>query len=104
MSEVVDRVATGLGFTPRAVARTGQVSAALLFAVEGLGMTAIPENAVPLGWARHARRIGPGFFRELVAHSRRHPSQAAERYRDMLTALELPLLAESDLPEGAVRG
>ncbi|MGI5461144.1 LysR family transcriptional regulator [Streptomyces sp. CA-249302] len=103
MSEVVDRVTGHLGFTPRAVARTGQVSAALLFAVEGLGMTVAPENAVPLGWARHARRIGPGFYRELVAYSRKHPSQLADRYRDMLTSVELPLMAEGDLPVGAVR-
>ncbi|MFF4724142.1 LysR family transcriptional regulator [Streptomyces mirabilis] len=103
MSEVVDWVAAHLGFTPRAVAGTGQVAAALLFAVEGLGMTVAPQNAVPLGWARHARRIGSGFFRELVAYSRRHPSQLAERYRDMLTSLELPLTAQEDLPEDAVR-
>ncbi|MFD7323326.1 LysR family transcriptional regulator [Streptomyces sp. NPDC059875] len=103
MSQVVDWMAAHLGFTPRAVARTGQVSAALLFAVEGLGMTVAPENAVPLGWARHARRIGPGFYRELVSYSRKHPSQLAERYRDLLTSLELPLIAEGDLPEGAVR-
>ncbi|MFF7163748.1 hypothetical protein ACFZBP_20705 [Streptomyces sp. NPDC008086] len=35
--------------------------------------------------------------------SRDTPSQLAERYRDMLTSLELPLAAERDLPEGAVR-
>ena len=103
MSEVVTRMAEHFGFTPRAVARTGQVSAALLFAVEGLGMAMTPENAVPLGWSRHARRIGPGFFRELVVYSRKLPSQLAERYRDMLTSLELPLTAEQDLPEGALR-
>jgi DNA-binding transcriptional LysR family regulator len=103
MSEVVDWVASRLGFTPRPVARTGQVAAALLFAVEGLGLTVVPENAVPLRWARHARRIGPGFYRELVAYSRKHPSPLAERYRTMLTSLELPLIAGGDLPDGAVR-
>ncbi|MFD9592984.1 LysR family transcriptional regulator [Kitasatospora sp. NPDC059973] len=102
MSEVVDWVTARLGFTPRAVARTGQVSAALLFAVEGIGLTITPENAVPLRWAGHARRIGPGFFRELVAYSRNHPPQLAERYRDMLDSLELPLVPEGELPDGAV--
>ncbi|MFG3719238.1 LysR family transcriptional regulator substrate-binding protein [Streptomyces massasporeus] len=102
MSEVVDHLAGHFGFTPRAVARTGQVSAALLFAVEGIGVTVAPENAVPLHWSRHARRIGPGYFRELVVYSRKTASQVAERYRDMLTSLELPLAAERDLPEGAV--
>jgi hypothetical protein len=85
------------------VARTGQVSAALLFAVEGMGVAVAPENAVPLRWSRHARRIGTGHFRELVVFSRKLPSQLAERYRDMLTSLELPLTAEQDLPEGAIR-
>ncbi len=64
MSEVVDRLAGHFGFTPRAVARTGQVSAALLFAVGGIGVTVAPENAVPLRWSRHVRRIGSGYFRE----------------------------------------
>ncbi|WP_105967732.1 LysR family transcriptional regulator [Streptomyces geranii] len=103
MSEVVDRMATHCGFTPRAVARTGQVSAALLFAVEGIGLAVVPENAVPLRWAGHARSIGPGFYRELVTFSRKHPSQLAARYQDMLTSLELPLTAEQDLPPGAFR-
>jgi len=102
MSEVVDRLAGHFGFTPRAVARTGQVSAALLFAVEGIGVTVAPENAVPLRWSRHARRIGSGYFRELVVFSRKLPSQLAERYRDLLTSVELPLTARRDLPEGAV--
>ncbi|MFF7309062.1 hypothetical protein [Streptomyces sp. NPDC008137] len=62
-----------------------------------------PENAVPPRWSRHARRIGSGCFRELVVFSRKPTSQPAERYRDMLTSLELPLTAERDLPEGAVR-
>jgi hypothetical protein len=52
---VVDRLAAHFGFIPRAVARTGQVAAALQFAVEGIGVAVTPENAVPLHWARHAR-------------------------------------------------
>jgi DNA-binding transcriptional LysR family regulator len=103
MSEVVDRMAAHLGFSPRAVARTGQVSAALQFAVEGIGLAVAPENAVPLHWSRHTRRIGPGFYRELVLYSRKPPSQLAQRHWDMLTSLELPLTLERDLPTGAVR-
>ncbi|WP_328484223.1 hypothetical protein OHS71_40115 [Streptomyces sp. NBC_00377] len=103
MSEVVDRLAGHHGFAPRAVACTVQVSAALLFAVEGIGVKVTPENAVPLRWSRHARRIGSGCFREVVVFSRKPPSPSAERYRDMLTSLELPLTAEQDLPEGALR-
>ena len=66
-------------------------------------MAVAPENAVPLRWSRHARRIGPGVFRELVVYSRKQPSQLARRYWDMLTSLELPLTAERDLPEAALR-
>ncbi|WP_327256510.1 LysR family transcriptional regulator [Streptomyces sp. NBC_01244] len=102
MSEVVDRVAADLAFTPRAVARTDQVSAALQFAVEGIGMALAPENAVPGVWARHARRIGSGVFRELVAFSRKQPSQLAEDYRNMLTSAELPLTAGRELPPDAL--
>ncbi|MEU1995542.1 LysR family transcriptional regulator [Nocardia gamkensis] len=103
MSEIVDRAATALGFTPRAVARTGQVAAALLFAMEGLGVALVPNNAVPGGWIRHARRIGPGVYREIVAYSRSTPTQLAQRYRDLLASLELPLTAAEKLPAGALR-
>lgn len=103
MSEVVDTMANHLHFTPRAVARTGQVAAAVLFAVEGLGITMTPENAVPMRWSRHTRRVGPGFFRELVMFSRKSPSTLSERYCTLLTALDLPLTAEADLPTGALR-
>ncbi|MEU1550340.1 LysR family transcriptional regulator [Nocardia sp. NPDC005745] len=103
MSEIVDRTATTLGFTPRAVARTGQVTAALLFAMEGLGVALVPNNAVPGGWVQHTRRIGPGVYREIVAYSRSAPTQLAERFRDLLTSLELPLTAPTELPEGALR-
>ncbi|MEX1651901.1 hypothetical protein ABZ960_01725 [Streptomyces pseudovenezuelae] len=65
-------------------------------------MTVAPENAVPLRWSRHTRRIGSGYFRELVVFSRKLPSQLVERYRDLLTSVELPLTARRDLPEGAV--
>ncbi|MGV9541573.1 LysR family transcriptional regulator [Nocardia beijingensis] len=103
MSEIVDRTAAALGFTPRAVARTGQVAAALLFAMEGLGVALVPNNAVPGGWIQHARRIGPGVYREIVAYSRSTPTQLAQRYRDLLIALELPLTSATDLPAGALR-
>lgn len=103
MSEVVETLAGRLGFTPRAVARTGQVAAALQFAVEGVGLAVTPQNAVPLTWSRHTRRIGPGLFRELVIYGRKRPSALAERYRDMLVSLDLPLTAEADLPGSAWR-
>jgi DNA-binding transcriptional LysR family regulator len=103
MSEIVGWMAANLGFSPRAVARTGQVAAALQFAIEGLGVALTPNNAVPGGWSRHARRIGPGLFREIVAFSRREPTQPARQYRELLTSIELPLTAGHDLPAGALR-
>jgi DNA-binding transcriptional LysR family regulator len=102
MSEVVDRVAANLGFSPRAIARTGQVSAALRFAIEGMGMAVAPENAVPTAWSKHARRIGSGVFRELVVFSRKQPTRLAEQYRNMLTSVELPLAAKQELPPDAL--
>jgi hypothetical protein len=42
-------------------------------------------------------------FREIVAFSRREPPQAAEQYRQLLTSIELPLTAGSELPAGALR-
>jgi DNA-binding transcriptional LysR family regulator len=102
MSEVVDWAAANLGFSPRAIARTGQVSAALQFAIEGMGMAVAPENAVPAAWSKHARRIGSGVFRELVVFSRKQPTRLAEQYRNMLTSVELPLAARHELPPDAL--
>lgn len=103
MTEVVDWLAGSLGFSPLAVARTGQVAAALLLAVEGVGLALTPENAVPRGWSHHARRIGPGAYRELVAYSRDQPPQLAARYRDLLASIELPLTPADELPDDALR-
>ncbi|PSR70219.1 LysR family transcriptional regulator [Nocardia sp. MDA0666] len=103
MSEVADWLAATIGFAPRVVARTGQVAAGLSFAVEGLGVTLAPANAVPGGWARHTRRVGSGVFREIVVYSRQAPPQLADRYRELLAGIELPLLAASSLPPGALR-
>ncbi|MDT0569998.1 hypothetical protein RM704_21410 [Streptomyces sp. DSM 3412] len=38
-----------------------------------------------------------------MVFSRKLPSQLAERYRDMLISMELPLTAERICPKGAVR-
>lgn len=103
MSEIVDWLSAVLDFTPRAVARTGQVAAALSFAVEGTGVAVTPANAVPGGWAHHTRRIGPGVFREIVAYSRREPMDLVTQYRDLLLSIELPLTAGDELPVGSLR-
>ena len=102
MSEVIDWVATNLAFTPRIVARTGQVAAALLLAVEGIGLALVPENAVPAHWAAHARRVGGGAYRELVAYTRAAPSQLAERYWSLLSQIDLPLMSKDQLPVHAL--
>ena len=103
MTEVVDWLASSMDFAPRAVARTGQVAAALLLAIEGVGLSLAPENAVPRGWAQHARRIGPGVYREIVAFCRDEPDQLTQRYLDLLTTLELPLTPGDAVPAQALR-
>nr|WP_245671033.1 hypothetical protein [Nocardia amamiensis] len=79
------------------------MTAALLFAMEGLGVALVPNNVLPGGWTQHTRRIGPGVYREIVACSRSAPTQLAQRYRDLLVSLELPLTAATDLPADALR-
>lgn len=103
MSEIIDWLCASMGFVAHAVARTGQVAAGLSFAVEGLGVTLAPANAVPGGWSEHARRVGPGVFREIVAYSRQEPPALARRYRELLGEIELPLTREDDVPARALR-
>ncbi|GAB3932599.1 LysR family transcriptional regulator [Kribbella albertanoniae] len=102
MTEVLDWAARSLGFTPRVVARVGQVAASLRLAVEGVGMTIVPVNAVPHGWGQHVRELEPPLFRELTAYGRGALVQLANRFVDLLTSVELPLVAEADLPRGAL--
>ena len=98
MSEIIDWLCASMGFVAHAVARTGQVAAGLSFAVEGLGVTLAPANAVPGGWSEHTRRVGAGVFREIVAYSRQDPPALARRYRELLSEIELPLTREGDVP------
>ncbi|MCS7482512.1 LysR family transcriptional regulator [Umezawaea endophytica] len=102
MTEVLDWAARSLGFTPRVVARVGQVAAALRLAVEGVGLTIVPANAVPQGWAAHVRTTEPPLYRELTAYGRGPLVQLASRFVDLLEETELPLVARADLPPGAL--
>ncbi|MFD8531657.1 LysR family transcriptional regulator [Streptosporangium canum] len=102
MSEVLDWAARSLGFTPRTVARVGQVAASLNLAVEGIGLALVPANAVPPGWNRHVRSLDPPLFRELVAFGRGPMSQLTERFVDELNAADLPLVSRASLPAGAL--
>lgn len=102
MSEVLDWAARSLGFTPRVVARVGQVAAALRLAVEGVGMTIVPANAVPHGWSRHVRALEPPLYRELTAYGRGALVQLARRFVDLLSSVELPLVPQPDLPADAL--
>ena len=80
MAEVIEWAAHALDFTPRVVARVGQVAAALRLAVEGVGLTIVPANAVPGGWSHHVRTAEPPMFRELMAYSRGSMAQLTERF------------------------
>lgn len=102
MTEVLDWAAHRLAFSPRVVARVGQVAAALRLAVEGIGFTIIPANAVPRGWSRHVRPADPPLYREMVAYSRGPMAQLTGRFVDLLTSVELPLVSPAEIPHDAL--
>ncbi|MEV5411995.1 LysR family transcriptional regulator [Thermopolyspora sp. NPDC052614] len=102
MSEVVDWAARSLGFTPRTVARVGQVAASLNLAVQGVGFALIPANAVPPGWERHVRPLEPPLYRELVAYGRGPMMQLVRRFVDLLNSVELPLVSRAGVPADAL--
>lgn len=102
MMEVLDWAARGLAFQPRVVARVGQVAAALRLAVEGVGFTVVPANAVPHGWSHHVRLSDPPLYRELVVYSRGSMGQLTRRFVDLLTSVQLPLVGREELPPGAL--
>ncbi|MBL7501990.1 LysR family transcriptional regulator [Frankia sp. CNm7] len=102
MTEVLDWASVSLGFTPRVVARVGQVAAALRLAIEGVGLAIVPANAVPHGWSHHVRPSDPPLFRELVAYSRGPMVQLTARFVSLLRAVELPLVQAQGLPADAL--
>ncbi|GGU43961.1 LysR family transcriptional regulator [Lentzea flava] len=102
MSEVLDWAARSLGFTPRLVARVGQVTAALRLAVEGVGLTIVPANAVPHGWSAHVRSLDPPLYRELTVYGRGPMVHLARRFVDLVGSVELPLVSRPDLPADAL--
>lgn len=102
MTEVLDWATRSLGFTPRVVARVGQVAASLRLAVEGVGFTIVPANAVPHGWSHHVRSTDPPLYRELTAYGRGPMVHLARRFTELLDAVELPLVARPDLPPDAL--
>ena len=96
------RAAHSLEFTPRVVARVGQVAAALRLAVEGVGLTIIPANAVSHHWSHHVRASDPPLFRELVAYSRGSMDSLTTRFTRLMTTSELNLLGVDELPSVAL--
>ncbi|GLX97167.1 LysR family transcriptional regulator [Herbidospora sp. NBRC 101105] len=102
MAEILDWTARSLSFTPRVVARVGQVAAALRLAVEGVGLVVIPANAVPHGWSHHVRVVDPPLFRELTAYSRGRMVHLTRRFAELLTSVRLPLAGAPELPPDAL--
>ena len=102
MTEVVDWVARSLRFTPQAVARVGQVAAALNLAVEGVGLAVVPGNAVPPAWRQHVRRPTPSVHREIVAYARGAMGPLTRRYVDLLSTGGIPLRRRDELPDDAL--
>lgn len=102
MGDVVDWATWSLGITPRVVVRVGQVAAALGLAVEGVGLTIVPANAVPLGWSGNVRSPQPRLYRELVAYTRGAASASARGFIETLTSVDLPIAARAELPLGSL--
>lgn len=103
LTEVLDLLYDYYQINPRIVARSAQVEAVMSFSLDGLGVTLLPENVVPENLrSLHCARAGSGVFRELVAYTKSRPSPLAKPYIDLLLELDLQLLGESELPEGAL--
>ena len=103
LTEVIDLFCASLGIQPRGAARSAQVEAALTLSLDGVGITLLPENVVPLELrAEHTARAGPGVFRELVAYTRGQPSALANRYVELLLGLDLGLIRKGSLPPDAI--
>jgi len=102
LSEVMELFFERYGITPRVAARSAQVEAAMSLALDGLGVTLLPENVVPLELRPvHTARAGAGVFRELVAYTKGQPSSLAHRYVDLLLEMDLPL-RKARVPRGAL--
>jgi DNA-binding transcriptional LysR family regulator len=71
-SLIVSQAARAAGFTPRYVARSEDHHTALAFVAAGIGVTILPELAVPEGMAGVDSRelVGPTPRRRVVAHVR----------------------------------
>ncbi|MEV0358122.1 LysR family transcriptional regulator [Nocardia sp. NPDC050697] len=102
MAEVLDWAASALDFTPRVVARVGQVAAALNLAVEGVGLALVPANAVPATWQAHVRPTQPPLLREITVYSRAPMAQLTARFVQILGEVTLPITSAAEVPSGAV--
>ncbi len=92
MSDVISLFCEKNGINPRVVARSAQVEAALMLSLSGMGVTMLPENAVPLALRSACTlRAGSGLFRELVAYCLPDPPTHVQRFIHTLVSLDLGL-------------
>lgn len=70
LSDLINVVCAGAGFTPRAAVLTEQVEAAVRLAAAGVGIALVPCNTVPADLADHVRRLARPIVRELTAYTR----------------------------------
>jgi len=73
LSDILDDACRAAGFEPHAAVRTEQAPSALTLAGEGLGLTLIPGNVVPPGFAGALLWPDPPVRRQLSVYTRVRP-------------------------------
>ncbi|HZE49575.1 MAG TPA: LysR family transcriptional regulator [Jatrophihabitantaceae bacterium] len=73
LSDILDDACQAAGFEPHAAVRTEQAPSALTLAFEGLGLTLIPGNVVPPGFAGLLLWPDPPIRRQLSVYTRVRP-------------------------------
>ena len=73
LSDILDDACRAAGFEPHAAVRTEQAPSALTLAREGLGLTLIPGNVVPPGFAGALLWPDPPVRRQLSVYTRVRP-------------------------------
>ncbi|WP_370501304.1 LysR family transcriptional regulator [Mycolicibacterium sp. jd] len=104
LTEITEAFCRAHGITARAAARCAQVESALTLALDGLGVSLLPLNAIPGSIrATHTASAGHGVFRELVVYRANTAPARASAFIDLLRELDLGLVRAVDLPARALR-
>jgi DNA-binding transcriptional LysR family regulator len=85
LSDILDDACRAAGFEPHAAVRTEQAPSALTLALEGLGLTLIPGNVVPPGFAGALLWPDPPVRRQLSVYTRVRPDPIAAAFVAAIT-------------------